>query len=43
MKNNEDKNINSPNSPNYKKQIRNEANEKTPSGENEPSPRTTYK
>lgn len=32
-----------PTAPNYKKKIKNEANEKTPYGENEPSTKTTYK
>ncbi|WP_291664719.1 hypothetical protein [Clostridium sp.] len=37
------KNISNPASPNYKEKIRNKSNEKTPFGENEPSPNTTYK
>ena len=32
-----------PNSANYDKNIKNKANEKTPYGEDEPSPKTTYK
>jgi hypothetical protein len=32
-----------PNSANYAKNIKNKANEKTPYGEDEPSPRTTHK
>ncbi len=43
MKNKIDKTIDNPTSPNYNEKIKNKANEKTPYGENEPSPRTTYK
>ncbi|MDV4150558.1 hypothetical protein R0131_06890 [Clostridium sp. AL.422] len=42
MKNNNKNNLN-PTSPNYNEQIKNKANEKTPTGEKDPSPYTTYK
>lgn len=32
-----------PSSPNYAEKVKNKANSKSPYGENEPSPHTTYK
>ena len=37
------KSTSDPASRNYAKEVKNKANEKSPSGEDEPSPRTTYK
>ena len=43
MKNKVNENNIDPTSPNYNEKIKNKANEKTPTGEKEPSPYTTYK
>ena len=43
MKTKADKKNIDPSSPNYNEKIRNKANEKTPTGEKEPSPYTEYK
>ena len=43
MNNKYNKNNTDPNSPNYNDKIKSKANEKTPTGEKEPSPYTTYK
>jgi len=43
MKDKFNKNNIDPSSPNYNEKIRNKATEKTPTGEKEPSPYTTYK
>jgi len=37
------KNESDPTTRNYAKQVKNKANENSPYGENEPSPRTTFK
>lgn len=43
MKSKGSKNNINPNSPKYNEKIRNKAIEKTPTGEDEPSPNTIYK
>ncbi|GAB6168039.1 hypothetical protein JCM1393_04990 [Clostridium carnis] len=43
INNNSKNNTYDPTSPNYDKEVNNKGHEKSPYGENEPSPRTTYK